>query len=73
MTADTFDLIIAGGTLIDGTGARRSAPTDLGVRGERISAIGDLSAASGGRRIDARGRVVCPGLSTRTATPTCHC
>jgi N-acyl-D-amino-acid deacylase len=62
MSAEAFDLVIAGGTLIDGTGAARSAPLDLGVRGEQIAAIGDLSSASSGRRIDARGRVVCPGF-----------
>jgi hypothetical protein len=48
MTA--FDLLLRGGTLIDGTGAagRRA---DVGVLGDRILAIGDLSAVvEGGRR-----------------------
>jgi N-acyl-D-aspartate/D-glutamate deacylase len=56
-----FDLLVAGGVLIDGTtaAARRA---DVGVRGKRIAAIGDLSADQSARRIDARGRVVCPGF-----------
>jgi N-acyl-D-aspartate/D-glutamate deacylase len=57
----TFDLIVGGGTLIDGTGAP-GTPADIGVRGQHIAAIGDLSAASAGRRLDAVGRVVCPGF-----------
>jgi N-acyl-D-amino-acid deacylase len=60
MTAD-FDLIVHGGTLIDGSGsARRRA--DVAVRGDRIAAIGDLTNAAAARRIDARGRVMCPGF-----------
>jgi len=41
MTA--FDLLLRGGTLIDGTGSsgRRA---DVGVLGDRILAVGDLSA-----------------------------
>ncbi|MCB1313761.1 MAG: dihydropyrimidinase, partial [Sedimentitalea sp.] len=42
--ADPFDLLIRGGTVIDGTGAPRFA-ADLGLRGARIAAIGDLGAA----------------------------
>ena len=40
-----FDLIVRGGTLYDGTGApgRRA---DVGVTGDRIAAVGDLSAAT---------------------------
>ncbi|MEA2577692.1 MAG: N-acyl-D-amino-acid deacylase, partial [Chloroflexota bacterium] len=62
MTA--FDLIIRGGTVVDGTGApgRRA---DVGVLGDRIVAIGDLSAAPDGEAaavIDASSRVVAPGF-----------
>ena len=62
MTA--FDLLIRGGTIVDGTGApgRRA---DVGVLGERILAIGDLSAAHTGEVasvVDASGRVVAPGF-----------
>lgn len=56
-----YDLIIAGGSLYDGTGAppRRA---DVGVRGDTIVRIGDLSGAVAARRIDARGLAVAPGF-----------
>ncbi|MBI5771534.1 MAG: D-aminoacylase [Verrucomicrobia bacterium] len=56
-----YDLIVAGGSVYDGTGA---APirADVGVRGGRIARIGDLSAATATRRIDARGLAVAPGF-----------
>ena len=57
--AETYDLIITGGTVVnhDGTGAR-----DIGVRGGRIVAIGSLAGASAGETIDARGLHVLPGV-----------
>ncbi len=57
----TFDLIIRGGRLVDGTGSpeRRA---DVGISGDRIAAIGDLSAAAAARVIDASGCVVAPGF-----------
>ena len=56
-----LDIAIVNGTLIDGTGGmpRRA---DVGVRGDRIIEIADLSRAESARRIDARGRLVCPGF-----------
>lgn len=56
-----YDIVIRGGTVYDGSG---SAPrtADVGVRGDRIAAIGDLSADRGGREIDARGLAVAPGF-----------
>ena len=62
MTA--FDLLLRGGTLVDGTGepARRA---DVGVLGDRILAVGDLSSVGAGEvatTIDATGRVVAPGF-----------
>jgi dihydroorotase/N-acyl-D-amino-acid deacylase len=57
-----FDLLIRGGTVIDGTGTP-GRPADVGVLGDRILAIGDLGAANGAARvIDADGRVVTPGF-----------
>ena len=35
---------------------------DVGIRGDRIAAIGDLSGASAAQRIDARGMAVAPGF-----------
>ncbi len=54
------DLIISGGTLVDGTGeATREA--DVAIAGDRIVAVGrDLGSAR--ERIDARGKLVTPGL-----------
>ena len=55
----TYDLILKGGTVVnhDGAGLR-----DVGVRGGRIAAIGDLAAADAGETIDCRGLHVLPGV-----------
>ena len=56
-----FDIKITGGTVVDGTGeAGRRA--DVGIAGDRIEAIGDLSQAEAGRTIDAGGLTVSPGF-----------
>ena len=55
------DLIITGGTIVDGTGSA-GYRADVAVDGDRITAIGDLSAESATRVIDARGMVVTPGF-----------
>jgi N-acyl-D-aspartate/D-glutamate deacylase len=60
----SFDLLLRGGTVIDGTGAP-GWRADVGVEGDRIAAIGDLSAvdATGvGRVLDVTGHVVAPGF-----------
>ena len=56
-----FEVVVRGGTVYDGTGAagRRA---DVGVRGDRIAAVGDLAGAKAGRVIDARGLAVAPGF-----------
>ena len=57
---EPFDLLIRGGTIVDGTGAA-GIPGDLAVRGDRIAAIGrDPGAARD--TIDASGLVVAPGF-----------
>lgn len=58
---ERFDLLILGGTVIDGTGApeRRA---DVGVRGDRVAAIGDLEGSSADVEIDANGKVAAPGF-----------
>ncbi|MDP3519672.1 MAG: D-aminoacylase [Hydrogenophaga sp.] len=58
---DTFDLLIRRASIIDGTGATRR-PGDIGIRGDRIAAIGDLSHARGVQEIDLGGRVAAPGF-----------
>jgi N-acyl-D-aspartate/D-glutamate deacylase len=55
-----LDCVIAGGTVIDGTGAERR-DADVGIRDGRVVAIGAVDEPSR-ERIDARGRVVCPGF-----------
>ena len=57
----SFDLIIANGHLIDGTGSPWYA-ADVGIRAGRIAAIGKLGGASAKLRIDAAGKVVAPGF-----------
>lgn len=59
--AQRFDLLIRNATLIDGTGAP-PRKGDLGVTGDRIVAMGDLSAASADREIDAQGKALAPGF-----------
>src|SRR5882672_9373302 len=56
-----FDVLLTGGTVIDGTGGR-GRRADVGLTGERITAIGDLSGKPAARTIDASGLVVAPGF-----------
>lgn len=56
-----FDLLIRGGTVIDGTRAPRF-DADVGVLDGRIAAIGDLASATAERTLDATGRIVAPGF-----------
>jgi len=53
-SAQTFDMIIRGGTVIDGTRAPRFE-ADLGIRDGRIAAVGDLGDAAAARTVDAAG------------------
>ena len=54
------DIVIRGGTLVDGSGAE-PVVGDLAVRGGRISALGAV-AGKGELEIDARDRIVTPGF-----------
>ncbi|MBQ4578183.1 MAG: D-aminoacylase [Clostridia bacterium] len=56
-----YDIIIRGGTVIDGTG-KPGYLADVAVKDGKIAAIGDLSAASAGKVLDASGLVVAPGF-----------
>ena len=56
-----FDVLIFGGTIVDGSGAP-PYNADVGIQGERIAALGDLSTRRGAIEIDATGRVVAPGF-----------
>lgn len=56
-----LDIILEGGRLYDGSGGP-GFTADLGVKGERIAEIGDLSAATAERRIALEGLAVAPGF-----------
>ncbi len=57
----TFDCLLEGGTIYDGTGAD-PVVADVGIAGGRITAIGDLGAAEAERRLDVAGLAVAPGF-----------
>ena len=56
-----YDFIISGAHVVDGTGAPWFA-ADIGIVGDRIAAIGDLSKAAAAKRVSAAGLVVSPGF-----------
>ena len=56
-----FDVLITGARVVDGTGGP-STDADIGLRGDRIAAVGDLFGGEASRTIDAAGRVVAPGF-----------
>src|SRR5690348_13490290 len=76
-----FDLVVRGGTVIDGTGAP-GRKADVAVSGGKIAAVGE--GLSGKRELDASGQVVSPGfIDIHThydaqvfwdpwLTPSCH-
>ncbi len=56
-----FDVLIRNGTVIDGTRKPRYV-ADVGIRGDRIEAVGSLAGAQAPRVIDAKGKMVAPGF-----------
>jgi N-acyl-D-amino-acid deacylase len=56
-----FDLLIHGGTLIDGAGRPRRR-ADVGIVADRIAAIGEFPGAEARQKLDARGLIVAPGF-----------
>jgi len=57
--ADSYELILKGGIVVNHDG---EGPRDLGIRGGRFVAIGDLSRASAAETIDCRGLHLLPGV-----------
>jgi len=55
-----YDLVIRGGTIVDGTGVPRFK-ADLAVRDGRVAKISGRISAGGAREIDASGCIVAPG------------
>jgi N-acyl-D-amino-acid deacylase len=60
-TPSAFDVVIEHGRVVDGTGAPWFH-ADVGLTGDRITAIGDLAKAQATTRIDATNHVVAPGF-----------
>ena len=60
-STDPYDLILAGGTLIDGSNQPRRR-ADIGLRGDRVAATGDLAGQQARRRVDVTGMIVAPGF-----------
>ncbi len=58
-----FDVVIRGGTVVDGTGAP-PVRADIGIKGERITAVGDIpqSADASVKTVNAAGLHVSPGF-----------
>ena len=59
--APAYDVVIRGGTVYDGTGTE-GRRADVGIKGDRIETIGDLSKATAGKTVDAAGLAVAPGF-----------
>lgn len=62
-SGQTYDLLITGGTVIDGTGSP-GYRADIGITGDRIRLVSrtPIDAAQGRRRINATGLIVAPGF-----------
>jgi N-acyl-D-amino-acid deacylase len=56
-----YDLVIAGGQVIDGTGSPRRR-ADVGIRGGKVTAIGSIAKLDADDVIDASGLIVAPGF-----------
>jgi len=55
-----FDLVVRGGTIVDGTG-RPGVRGDVGIRGGQIAALGEVKGRAA-QTVDAGGLVVAPGF-----------
>lgn len=56
-----YDVIISNGTVYDGSG-QSAIQTDIGIKGDTIAFMGDLSEASARTKVDATGMAVAPGF-----------
>lgn len=55
------DLLLSGGTIVDGTGSPGMVG-DVAIVGNQIVAVGQFERGKIGREIDCRGMIVCPGF-----------
>jgi N-acyl-D-amino-acid deacylase len=58
---ERFDVLVRGGTVYDGTGAPGRG-ADVGIRGDTVAAVGDLSSATARTVVEAKGLAVAPGF-----------
>ncbi|MBM3877337.1 MAG: D-aminoacylase [Verrucomicrobia bacterium] len=56
-----YDLILRNGTIYDGSGGKPFVG-DVGVRGDRIVAVGQIPSGAAGRELDVKGLAVAPGF-----------
>jgi N-acyl-D-amino-acid deacylase len=56
-----MDYILEDALVVDGSGGL-PYQADVGIKGETIQALGDLRQVEAARRVDASGKVVCPGF-----------
>jgi N-acyl-D-amino-acid deacylase len=66
-----YDVIFAGGRVVDGTGAPWFR-ADVGVIGDRIASIGNLVKAATRRRIDASHLIIAPGFIDMMGQSECR-
>lgn len=59
--SDHYDIVIANGNVLDGSG-KEAKKTDIGIRGNKITGIGNLSGKNANLYIDASDRIVAPGF-----------
>ena len=59
--SNEFDVIIRGGTVYDGSGGK-PYKADVGIKGDLVTKIGDLSKAKSDEIVDANGLAVAPGF-----------
>ncbi|HEX7157760.1 MAG TPA: D-aminoacylase [Edaphobacter sp.] len=61
LNAQQLDLLIVGGTIVDGSGAP-ARKADIGITGDRIAFVGAAGTRHAKRELDATGLIVTPGF-----------
>ena len=56
-----FDVVIQGGTVVDGTRTPRQV-ADVGIKDGKVAKIGKLNSSDAKKTLDARGLIVAPGF-----------
>jgi N-acyl-D-aspartate/D-glutamate deacylase len=56
-----YDLVVRGGTVVDGTGGPRQV-ADVGITGGIVQTVGEIAAGAGREEVDATGLIVAPGI-----------